>query len=177
MMSELLNPLLTFRQLGGPLIWALFAVAFFMWLLIVERLLFIYWHYPALKKQKQQQWQSTKKQSLWQAQSLKGLLICELSLALHRGLHIIKLLISLCPLLGLLGTVTGMIVVFDSLSFGASSDAKALANGIYKATLPTMSGLLLALSGLYFSHFLQKKADVLISQQYDAWVWHNQGEP
>ena len=77
-------------------------------------------------------------------------------MALERFLSLIKVLIALCPLLGLLGTVTGMIAVFDSIAMTGNSDAKAMASGIFQATLPTMSGLVLAISALYFSHYLHE---------------------
>jgi len=67
----------------------------------------------------------------------------------------------------LLGTVTGMLGVFEIISLTGSGDAKAMGAGIYKATIPTMVGLFLALSALYFSHALQVKARLNISNQAD----------
>ena len=71
----------------------------------------------------------------------------------------IRFLIKLCPLLGLLGTVSGMIGVFDVIASTGNSDVKAMAAGIYRATLPTMAGLILALSALYFSHQIRHQAE------------------
>jgi len=73
--------------------------------------------------------------------------------------------VAICPLLGLLGTVTGMIEVFDVMAAAGNSNPRAMASGVTKATIPTMSGLLAALSGLYFSvqlkRFAQKETDKL----------------
>jgi len=67
---------------------------------------------------------------------------------------IIKTLVALLPLLGLLGTVTGMIEVFDVMALSGSSNARLMAGGVFKATIPTMAGMTAALSGLYFSTVL-----------------------
>ena len=63
----------------------------------------------------------------------------------------VKTLVALCPLLGLLGTVTGMIEVFDVMAIAGSGNARAMAAGVSKATIPTMAGMVAAISGLYFS--------------------------
>jgi biopolymer transport protein ExbB len=69
-------------------------------------------------------------------------------------------LVALAPLLGLLGTVTGMIEVFHVLAVTGGGDAKAMAGGVAKATLPTMSGMVIAISGLFAKTFLEQKAEV-----------------
>jgi biopolymer transport protein ExbB len=67
----------------------------------------------------------------------------------------LKLLVSLCPLLGLLGTVTGMITVFDGLSASETSQARAMADGVARATLPTLAGMAVAVVGLLFTTRLE----------------------
>ena len=68
----------------------------------------------------------------------------------------VKTLVALCPLLGLLGTVTGMIEVFEVMALTGSSSARAMASGVSKATIPTMAGMVSALSGLYFTVYLDR---------------------
>jgi biopolymer transport protein ExbB len=58
---------------------------------------------------------------------------------------------------GLLGTVTGMIEVFDVMA-GGSGNARGMAGGVSKATLPTMAGMVAALSGMLFSIQLERFA-------------------
>jgi len=70
---------------------------------------------------------------------------------LGRGLLLIKTLVAICPLLGLLGTVTGMIEVFDVMAVAGSSNARAMAAGVTRATIPTMAGMVAALSGFIIS--------------------------
>ena len=55
----------------------------------------------------------------------------------------------LCPLLGLLGTVTGMIEVFNVMAVTGGGDAKSMAGGVERSTIPTMAGMVSALSKAY----------------------------
>jgi biopolymer transport protein ExbB len=71
----------------------------------------------------------------------------------------ITTLIALCPLMGLLGTVTGMIEVFSVLSLTGGGDAKSMAGGVSKATIPTMAGMVAALSGLFVNTYLSRIAE------------------
>ncbi len=65
---------------------------------------------------------------------------------------------ALCPLLGLLGTVTGMIEVFDVMAIAGSGNPRAMASGVSRATIPTMAGMVAALSGLIFSVQLERRS-------------------
>src|SRR5690606_29644709 len=60
-----------------------------------------------------------------------------------------KALVALCPLFGLLGTVTGMVAVFDVLAMSGNGDPRGMAAGVWRAILPTMAGMLLAITGLF----------------------------
>jgi biopolymer transport protein ExbB len=80
-------------------------------------------------------------------------------LELRRGIQIIKSLVALCPMLGLIGTVTGMIEVFDVMAVAGSGNVRGMAGGVSKATLPTMAGMVAALSGLIFSVQLERRAN------------------
>ena len=70
----------------------------------------------------------------------------------------IKTLVSLCPLLGLLGTVTGMISVFDVMAVEGTSNARSMAAGVSLATVPTMAGMVGALSGVFASTWLNRRS-------------------
>ena len=62
------------------------------------------------------------------------------------------------PLLGLLGTVSGMVEVFDVMAIAGSGNPRAMASGVYHAIIPTMTGMVAALSGMYFSARLSRHA-------------------
>ena len=71
----------------------------------------------------------------------------------------IEALVVVCPLLGLLGTVTGMIEVFYVMAVTGGGDAKQMSGGVAKATIPTMAGMVGALSGIFSSTWLKQKAN------------------
>lgn len=147
---------------GGVLIPVLMGLSLLLWTLIAERYWFVYWRYPTLKKHYLCIWNNLPNLDSWCTESLRDMLVSQADQQLQQNQLTIRNLIALCPLLGLLGTVTGMITVFDTIAISGNSDAKAMAAGIYQATLPTMAGLLLALSALYFSHQLKRKAEHLV---------------
>lgn len=75
---------------------------------------------------------------------------------LARGVFLIGLLATLAPLLGLLGTVIGMIETFRMIAGGSIGDPKALAGGIYQALYTTAGGLTVAIP-LSIAHRLLKQ--------------------
>lgn len=145
-----------FFEQGGKVIAVLFVVAFILWTLIIERFYFIKIIYPKISKTWINQWSKRHDKQSWNAHKIREALISKNQAQLHFWLSSIKVLIAICPLLGLLGTVSGMVTVFDVIAITGNSDAKAMSAGIYKATLPTMVGLCLALSALYFSHSIKQ---------------------
>ena len=66
-------------------------------------------------------------------------------------------MVAICPLLGLMGTVTGMIEVFDVMAISGSGNARSMASGVSKATIPTMAGMVGALSGVFLVTVLNQK--------------------
>jgi biopolymer transport protein ExbB len=76
-------------------------------------------------------------------------------------LAVIGVLAAIAPLLGLLGTVTGMIGTFDILSVFGTGNAKGMAGGISEALITTQTGLLVAIPGLYMKGFLERRASTL----------------
>ena len=78
---------------------------------------------------------------------------------MEQYMGVIKMLIAICPMLGLLGTVTGMIQVFDVMALTGNSNARSMAAGISEATISTMAGMVIAISGLYFHKLIEKHID------------------
>jgi biopolymer transport protein ExbB len=133
-------------------------VCLLQWFFISERFWFLRIAYPSLRAQKLQDWHQRRDQTSWRGHAIRREIICEVHLALSAWLSTLRTLIAICPLLGLLGTVTGMINVFEILTL-SGGDSQALANGIYRATIPTMSGLVISLSGQYFASRLRILAE------------------
>ncbi len=84
-----------------------------------------------------------------------------LTSSLNRYLSIIGSLAAIAPLLGLLGTVIGMVTTFDSIAVFGTGNAKAMAGGISEALITTQTGLLVAIPGFYFRNLLVQRANIL----------------
>jgi biopolymer transport protein ExbB len=84
--------------------------------------------------------------------------VLKVSRSLNDYLALIGVLAAIAPFLGLLGTVTGMIVTFDVLAVFGTGNAKAMAGGISEALITTQTGLLVAIPGLYMKGFLDRRA-------------------
>ncbi len=84
--------------------------------------------------------------------------VLTLSRSLEDYLAVIGVLAAIAPLLGLLGTVTGMIGTFDVLSVFGTGNARGMAGGISEALITTQTGLLVAIPGLYMKSFLERRA-------------------
>lgn len=77
---------------------------------------------------------------------------------LHGRLPVIRALAAIAPLLGLLGTVLGMIQTFQVISVFGTSNARAMASGISVALITTETGLLIAIPGLFVAGALGRRA-------------------
>jgi len=150
--------LFDFLDRGGPVLYAILVICLMLWTLILERLWFFYRSMPSRVESYKHNWAERNERKSWAARQIRIYLISQFKLETQSSLSFITLLIAICPLLGLLGTVTGMISVFDVLAVTGTGNARAMAAGISKATLPTMAGLLVALTGLYFKARFQRLA-------------------
>lgn len=81
---------------------------------------------------------------------------------LNNGLATIGTLGAILPMLGLLGTVTGMINVFDVIAIQGSGNADAMAGGISQALLTTASGLIIAIPVIFCHHLLANRVNALM---------------
>lgn len=156
---EIWSAMEDFMAAGGEVLWWIAVLLFVMWTLIVERFWYARTEHLAVLERVRAAWESRTDTSSWYAHQIRRALIWEVSDRAHRNVGTIQTLVALCPLLGLLGTVTGMIEVFDIMAITGSSSARAMASGVTKATIPTMAGMVAALSGFYFSVRLKGWAD------------------
>lgn len=150
-----------FMQQGGQVLWWLAGVVFVCWLLILERYFYLLLSFPKERQQWVNNWLARSDQTSWYAVSIRDGWLGQAHIQLQQNLSIIKVLVSICPMLGLLGTVTGMISVFDVMATQGSSDPKLMASGISLATLPTLAGMVAALAGMFVHARLAKKCRML----------------
>ncbi len=169
-----LNPLVIYTTLrdfietGGPVLLWIMGITFLMWTMIIERYWYFGFAYPASSKRVISFWNARKDHSSWGAHHIRSQLISEMRLETSQSLGFIKTLVAVAPFFGLLGTVTGMVEVFDVMALTGASNARAMAAGVSKATIPTMAGMVAAISGLYFISNLERHAKRATQKVEDA---------
>ncbi len=153
-----LLPQISFMELGGQVLWIIAFLAAALWSTLLERA----WYYRRMLghdiEATVQMWKARPERSSWNAKQIRLYMISRVRGRIRRNLPLIKTLIALCPLLGLLGTVTGMIEVFNVMAVTGGGDARALAGGVSHATIPTMAGMVIALSGIFANTYVSRAA-------------------
>lgn len=156
MFGEVYEPVYLFMERGGDVLYAIFGLIFILWLLVLERAGYFLFSYKAAVAAAVEEWESRSERRSWAAHQIRQDLISSLTLDLTANMSTIKMLVGLAPLFGLLGTVTGMIEVFDVMAFVGNGSPKAMASGISKATIPTMAGMVGALTGVFAQSLLER---------------------
>ena len=146
-----------FFELGGDVLLLIGVLTLVMWGLIFERLIYIASQHPRARRAALAQWEARAERTSWHAHQIRELLISSVSQELEHRMTLIKTCVALCPLMGLLGTVTGMIEVFEVMAISGSGNPRSMAMGVSKATVPTMAGMVAALSGVAMSAYLRVK--------------------
>lgn len=165
---ELMNSIREFLDTGGQVLTAIAGVICLMWLLIFERLYFYLKSYKGIKRQIVNSWFERNERHSWNAEQIRLANISRATDMLSHNVALIQSLVVLCPLMGLLGTVTGMIEVFDVMAISGSGNARSMASGVSRATIPTMAGMVGSLSGVFIVTWLQRKTKRRTEQLEDA---------
>jgi len=147
-----------FMELGGPILRWIAVTIFFMWVLIAERLMYFRSSMKTMSKEIHDSWESRSERRSWNAAQIREMMISRFEMASNKGINVIQTLVALCPLLGLMGTVTGMIKVFGVMAVSGSGNVRAMAAGVSQATVPTMAGMVGALSGVLLVTILTRRA-------------------
>ncbi len=96
----------------------------------------------------------------------------DLQQSLRQSMGLIRTSINVCPLLGLVGTVVGMIEIFDVISLSGVSNARIMAAGVSRAILPTMASMVIAISAMFVFAYLQRwsaKQQMLLKSLSVSW--------
>ena len=147
-----------FMDMGGDVLWMIAALLFFMWMLIFERVWYFKTGWKGDVGKVIATWEGRPERKSWNAQQIREKLISQSKMQINQYLPVIKTLVALCPLLGLLGTVTGMIEVFNIMAVTGGGDAKSMAGGVSRATIPTMAGMVAAISGVFANTYVTRIA-------------------
>ena len=173
---------LEYMEAGGVVMWPLSGLSLVMWCLIIERVAYISSLYrtpmsfseaAACVAQGQMPAGEQRSGAIFQLTSAFLAARCgdprldcrildehvrRLNQTLTNRLALIGVLGAIAPLLGLLGTVIGMITTFDVMAIYGTGNAKAMAAGISEALITTQTGLLVAIPGLYMKNFLERRS-------------------
>lgn len=170
LLIDSINAIRDFLDTGGQVLLVIAVLIFAMWLLILERFMYFFNGYRHYKKDVKNTWKTRSERNSWNAEQIRQAIVSRASMRLNANLPLINVMVALCPLLGLLGTVTGMIEVFDVMAITGTGSARSMASGVSKATIPTMAGMVGALSGVFASTYLQRKAKREVELLQDTMV-------
>ncbi|MCZ6890459.1 MAG: MotA/TolQ/ExbB proton channel family protein [Gammaproteobacteria bacterium] len=158
MISDAFSAIVAFMEQGGNVLYLIAGTTFLMWTLIFERMWYFRTEHKGVIRAATEIWEGRPERRSWSAHAIRDALISQSTERISGNLAIIQTCVTLCPLLGLLGTVTGMISVFDAMAT-QGGNARSMAAGVSMATIPTMSGMIASLSGLFGTTFLRRKID------------------
>ena len=167
---ETLTAIRDFLELGGDVLVIIAVLTLVMWVASLERWLWLQFGVKRRVQEILDRWRARKDHHSWQAHQIRHALLAEMAWDAEAGLGMIKTMVALCPLLGLLGTVTGMIEVFDVMAVSGTGNARSMASGVSKATIPTMAGMVAALSGVFATTWLERKAQATVRDGEEALV-------
>ena len=160
LLEHLLAPIGAVRDLvdgGGPFVFLIFLCGFVMWTLVIERVWYFWRILPQQVQETIQAWQARTERSSWCAHQIRRAMISRLNNEMNANQLLLRALVPLAPLLGLIGTVSGMLEVFDSMALHGSADARAMASGVSHAMICTLSGLAVSITGLYPRYYFQSR--------------------
>jgi len=145
---------------GGLVLWTILAASFYLWILLAERYYFHWQQIPDLREKLRTEWRQQPR-ALSRPLTIRRIdaLVDALRTQANRNIIALRVLVSILPMLGLLGTVSGMIKVFEVITVFGTGNTRGMAFGISEALVTTMAGLFTALSGLYFVTDLERRAE------------------
>lgn len=174
LVSVLLSPFTAVSDmvdLGGPIVNWIFLACVTMWTITVER----WWYFKSvLPKEASEmlaQWQARPNHNSWTSRQIRRAMISRLNAGMNANLQVLRVLVPMCPLLGLLGTVGGMLEVFDSMAARGSADARTMAAGVSEAMICTMTGLTVSITGLYPVYYFTSRVKVETEKLGDQFVY------
>jgi biopolymer transport protein ExbB len=149
-------------EAGGVVLEVLAVLAFALSCLLFSRLWFRLFEYPKML------------QKCLVSDSPRQFIMVhyQVSKSLQQSMSLTKTAINICPLLGLIGTVVGMIDIFDVIALSGVSNAQSMAAGVARAILPTMAGMVVAISGMFVFAYIQRwvvKQQLLLKRLSLSW--------
>ena len=143
---------------GGPFVGWIFLACLVLWTLVIERGIYFWRVLPREAARALAEWRARTDHKSWCARQIRQAAISRLHAGMTANLKLMKVLVPLAPLLGLIGTVSGMLEVFDSMALRGSADARTMASGVSHAMICTLTGLAVSITGLYPVYYFDSRA-------------------
>jgi len=144
---------------GGPVLFVLFFISFLIFFIFVNKYIFIYFDKSEWFTKKLDDFIINNPPEIFSLKQVQKTYISELNRVSNTNIKLLDGLIGMCPMIGLLGTVYGMIEVFEVLSFLGTGNPRAMSSGVAKATIPTMASMVITIFSLYFRQDITGRID------------------
>ena len=105
-----------YLEMGGPVLYLIGTFLVIMWIMIIERVIYFMTSHHEIVKRTIDKWNARSERKSWTAHRIREAMISEVRLSANRYIDLIQACVALCPLMGLLGTVSGMIKVFEVMA-------------------------------------------------------------
>ena len=135
---------------GGPVLYLLFFISFLISYILVKKYIFIFIDKNKWSGEKLDNFIIKNPPENINLKYVEKTFISEMKRTSNENIKLLDGLIGMCPMIGLLGTVYGMIEVFEVLSFLGTGNPRAMSSGVAKATIPTMASMVITIISLYF---------------------------
>ena len=140
-----------------------------MWILIFERLWFFRFSKPQLIQDAREQWDQVRSENggpgrkSWEGHMIRSMLISQASSSINSNIDLIKVCTAVAPLVGLFGTIIGMINTFQAITLFGTGDPKTMASGISEALVTTWLGLMCAIPSVFMAAILANYSKGILS--------------
>ena len=145
---NLQDTLFSFLEKGGGVVLIISFLVVLMWFFIFERIWYFQFINPSVERDTIEEWSYVKILKSWEGHMIRSMLISQASSSINSNIDLIKVCTAVAPLFGLFGTITGMMEVFHILAVTGGGDAKAMAGGVARSTIPAMAGLFASIPAL-----------------------------
>jgi len=166
-----LEGFLALLHAGGIYVLWIFLTSVLMWGLIFERFYYFKMVLPREARAALATWQAREDHDSWAAHQIRRAMISRLNAGMVANMPTLKVMVPLSPLLGLVGTVSGMLVVFDSMAALGSADARTMSAGVSEAMNCTLTGLVVSITGMYPAYYFQARAKRLTEWLGDQFTY------
>ena len=135
---------------GGPVLYLLFLLTLLIFTVLINKYYFVFVDKKYWYTNKLDEFFTLYPPETIKLYNVEKTFLSEFRRDSMAGVKLLDGMIGMCPMIGLLGTVYGMIEVFEVLSFLGTGNPRAMSSGVAKATIPTMASMVITLFGLYF---------------------------